>query len=85
MRNLVETYVDTGVDTEVGSPVEPSTPTRFVEDPLLEEKISRVDSKDGLPAQAEENLVLFPTYARVKPHIFHAIHQHSATSKHGIT
>ena len=28
--------------------------------------------------------MLFPTYARVKPHLFHAMHQHASTSEYGI-
>ena len=64
---------------------EPSTQARLVENRFAEEeKLNKVDAKDVATVQGEEKLVLFPTYARVKPHLFHSAHGHSSTSEHGM-
>jgi hypothetical protein len=78
----VGTYVDAKVTAVRG--VESSTRARSVEDPLSEEENNKVDAKDLANVPGEEKLVLFPTYARVKPHLFHALHQHVPTSEYGV-
>lgn len=82
LKNLVGTYVDAKGTAVRG--VESSTVARSVEDPLSEEENNKVDAKDLANVPGEEKLVLFPTYARVKPHLFHAMHQHVPTSEYGI-
>lgn len=81
LKNLVVPHVEKGTAVKV---VEPSTVTRSVEDRLTDEEVSiKVDAKDAHTVPGEEKLVLFPTYARVKPHLFHAMHQHVSTSEYG--
>ena len=88
-REFVGSYLDT-VGSGVGAPTtraiqEQPPPARLVEDRLAEEeKLNNVDAKNVTATQGEEKLVLYPTYARVKPHLFHATHQHVPTSDHGI-
>jgi hypothetical protein len=86
VRNLLGTYVDTRtasiIDRGIG---DLSTEARVVENRVAEEeKSNKIDAKDVAGVQGEEKLVLFPTYARVKPHLFHSAHGHSSTSEHGI-
>jgi hypothetical protein len=82
LKNRVVTYVDAKVAAVKG--VEPGT-ARSVEDPVAEEeKNNKDDAKDMANIPGEEKLVLFPTYAMVKPHLFHGMHQHASTSEHGI-
>jgi hypothetical protein len=86
-RNLLGTYVDTGsammMERAIGNPN--NTQARLVENRFAEEeKLNKVDAKDVGAVQGEEKLVLFPTYARVKPHLFHSAHGHSSTSEHGM-
>lgn len=84
LKNFVGTYVDTRtaiVERGIG---EPNTQARLLENRLAEEeKLNKVDAKDVNSVQGEEKLVLFPTYARVKPHLFHGTHAHQSTSEHG--
>jgi hypothetical protein len=81
-KNLVIPHVE---KVTAGKVVEPSTVARLVEDRLTDEEVSiKVDAKDAHTVPGEEKLVLFPTYARVKPHLFHAKHQHASTSEYGI-
>jgi len=84
LRNVVGNYVDAklGVGTRVSAPA----PTaRLVQDRSAEEEsLNRIDAKDiATVGGGEEKLVLFPTYARVKPHLLHILHQHGPTSEHG--
>lgn len=84
-RQRFKKFVGLYVDVKAGSKIEPSTVARLVEDRLAEEeKLNKVDAKD-VAAIEEEKLVLFPTYARVKPHFLHASHSHAPTSEHGTT
>jgi Uncharacterized conserved protein (DUF2183) len=79
LKNLVGTYVDTKVRPKTDA----STTSRSVEKGFAEEdKLNKVDAKDSAAA-GEEKLVIFPTYAKVKPHLFHALHGHTSTSEHG--
>ena len=82
-RNIVGTYVDTKIAGVRG--VEPGTTARLVEERVAEEENSNVDAKDDANVPGEEKLMLFPTYARVRPHLFHAMHQHAVTSEYGIS
>ena len=71
------------MERAIGNPN--NTQARLVENRFAEEeKLNKVDAKDVGAVQGEEKLVLFPTYARVKPHLFHSAHGHSSTSEHGM-
>ena len=84
LKNFVGTYVDTRASIAERGIGEPNARARFIENRLAdEEKFNKVDAKDVPAVQGEEKLVLFPTYARVKPHLFHLAHEHSSTSEHG--
>jgi len=84
LRNIVGNYVDAKLG--VGTPVPgPATSPRMVHDRFAqEEESNKIDARDIAAVSGdEEKLVLFPTYARVKPHLFHVLHQHGPTSEHG--
>jgi hypothetical protein len=81
LRNIVGSYVD-GKVGDTGESV--ATTARMVEDRFAEEeKLNKVDAKDVGTVVGEEKVVLYPTYARVKPHLLHVLHQHAPTSEHG--
>jgi hypothetical protein len=83
-KNLVGSYIDTKLEAGNRSIAEPPSQARLITDRLAEEeKLNSVDVKDVNMVQGEEKLVIFPTYAKVKPHLFHSGHQHPSTSKHG--
>jgi hypothetical protein len=86
LKNIVGAYVEGKVNTgnTRGINTEPPVAARLVEDRLAEEeRVNHVDAKDAAAVPGDEKLVLFPTYARVKPHLFHATHHHIATSEYG--
>ena len=84
LKNLVGAYVETRTTITERGIGEPNTQARLIEDRLAEEeKLNKVDAKDVNAVQGEEKLMLFPTYARVKPHLFHGTHAHLSTSEHG--
>jgi phosphatidate phosphatase APP1 len=78
LRNIVGTYVS-AASKDIG---DPGVQARMVEDSIAEQD-RKVDAKDVGMAQGEEKLVLYPTYARTKPHLFHGHHRHPSTSQHG--
>ena len=72
-RNLVGSYIDTKVAY-----------ARDVTSRGLEEQLTRQESVVAESVTLEEEkLVLYPTYARVKPHLLHMTHHHTSTSEHG--
>jgi len=85
LKNVLGAYVEGKINTGTTRGIsEPPATARLVEDRLAEEeRINKVDAKDAATIPGEEKLVLFPTYARVKPHLFHASHHHVSTSEHG--
>ena len=86
LKNIVGAYVEGKINTGATTPgiTEPPAPARLLQDRLAEEeRINKVDAKDTAAVAGEEKLVLFPTYARAKPHLFHASHHHKSTSEHG--
>jgi hypothetical protein len=80
LRNFFGSYIDTKVG-HTSRGIGEST-TRRVEEPLVAREA--LDANDGAITQEEERLVLYPTYARIKPHLLHMTHQHTATSEHGL-
>ena len=85
LKNIVGAYVEGKINTATTrANTEAPVAARLVEDRLAEEeRINTVDAKDVATVPGEEKLVLFPTYARVKPHLFHGSHHHVSTSEHG--
>jgi hypothetical protein len=80
LRNIVGGYVEGKIAGE-GSV---ASTARMVEDRFAEEeKLNKVDAKDVGVMVGEEKVVLYPTYARIKPHLLHVLHQHAPTSEHG--
>lgn len=85
LKNIVGAYVEGKINTRTTRGItEPPAAARLVEDRLAEEEsLNKVDAKDVAGIPGDEKLVLFPTYARVKPHLFHGSHHHISTSEHG--
>jgi hypothetical protein len=74
LRNLVGTYIDTKVSG-----------ARDLTNRQVEERLTKQETVQANEITVdEEKLVLYPTYARVKPHLLHMTHQHTATSEHGL-
>lgn len=79
-------YIDSKISSRggpeaTGQAETTTSQSRLVED---EEGESKVDAKDVANVQGEEKVVLYPTYARVKPHLSHVIRRHSSTSQHSM-
>jgi phosphatidate phosphatase APP1 len=84
IKNIVGAYVDGRESLRSRTVLEPPTTARLVEERLGEEEtLNKIEAKDVATVIGDEKLVLFPTYARAKPHLFHATHKHIATSEHG--
>jgi len=84
LRNFVGFYVDAKLSSGTRGIAEPNTQARSVENQLtVDEQVISVETKEPSAVQGEEKLVLYPTYARVKPHLFHSTHRHTSTSEHG--
>ena len=82
LKNMVGTYA--GYTSGSRDISDPGVQARMVEDSLAQTEENRKVSAKDADGQGEEKLVLFPTYARIKPHLFHGNHLHSSTSSRGM-